>query len=73
MTSPLVTVVGGAIYFTSHLLGQPKSAKEISQVVGVSESTIKLMYRIYLGYKERLIKKTWVESGKAKVENLPDE
>ena len=68
-----VSVAGGAIYFTCHLLGQPKSAKEISSVAGVSESTIKLMYRIYYNYKSRFLPKSWVEAKKLNLDNLPDE
>lgn len=59
----MVVAPGGAIYSTYHLLGQPKSAKEISQVAGVNERTIKL----------ELIMNKKVESGKVKAENLPDE
>lgn len=44
---------------TCNLSGWSKSAKEISQVAGVSENTIKLMYSIHSYYK-RLVKKGWV-------------
>ncbi|KAJ8515792.1 hypothetical protein ONZ45_g6846 [Pleurotus djamor] len=66
-----VSIAGGAIYFTCHLLGKPKSARDISSVAGVSEGTIKLVYRLYFAAKEKLVKKKWIEDGKAKLERLP--
>jgi len=66
-----VSIAGGAIYFTCHLLGKPKSAKEISLVAGVSEGTIKLVYRLYYAEKEKLVKEEWIASGKAKMDRLP--
>jgi len=68
-----VSIAGGAIYFTCHLLGKVKSAKEISLVAGVSEGTIKLVYRLYYADREKLVKQEWIESGRAKMENLPVE
>ncbi|GJE84059.1 cyclin-like protein [Phanerochaete sordida] len=68
-----ISVAGGAIYFTCHLLGKPKSMKDISAVAGVSEATIKLVYRLYYAEKEKLIKEEWVKDGKAKLERLPVE
>ncbi|KIP08353.1 hypothetical protein PHLGIDRAFT_69548 [Phlebiopsis gigantea 11061_1 CR5-6] len=68
-----ISVAGGAIYFTCHLLGKPKSMKDISAVAGVSEATIKLVYRLYYADKEKLVKEEWVKEGKAKLERLPVE
>lgn len=68
-----VSIAGGAIYFTSHLLGKPKSAKDICIVAGVSESTIKLVYRLYYAEREKLVKKEWIEAGKADMARLPAE
>ncbi|KAG8763361.1 transcription initiation factor IIB, partial [Ceratobasidium sp. 423] len=67
-----ISIAGAAIYFTSHLLGQPKSAKDICGVAGVSESTIKLVYKILWQEREKLVKKEWLESGKAVMERLPN-
>lgn len=39
--SPL-SIAAGVVYFTCTLLGKPMTAKEIADVAGVSESTIKL-------------------------------
>lgn len=68
-----VSIAGGAIYFTCHLLGKGKSAREISSVAGVSEGTIKLVYRLYYTEKEKLVKDEWVKEGKAKIDRLPVE
>ncbi|KAG9103882.1 transcription initiation factor IIB [Ceratobasidium sp. 370] len=67
-----ISIAGAAIFFTSHLLGQPKSAKDICNVAGVSESTIKLVYRILWTDRDKLVKKEWLESGKAAMERLPN-
>jgi transcription initiation factor TFIIB len=66
-----VSIAGGAIYFTCHLLGKTKSVRDISAVAGVSEGTIKLVYRLYYAEREKLVKKEWIEEGKAKLERLP--
>ncbi|KDQ64438.1 hypothetical protein JAAARDRAFT_166672 [Jaapia argillacea MUCL 33604] len=68
-----VSIAGGAIYFTCHLLGKPKSAREISAVAGVSEGTIKLVYKLYYADKDRLVKDEWLKEGRAKMERLPIE
>lgn len=68
-----VSIAGGAIYFTCLLLGKPKAARDISAVAGVSEGTIKLVYRLYYLAREKLVKEEWVKDGKANVDNLPAE
>ncbi|KAF7981698.1 hypothetical protein HWV62_32268 [Athelia sp. TMB] len=68
-----VSIAGGAIYFTCHLLGKIKSLRDISSVAGVSESTIKLVYRLYWNDREKLVKKQWIEEGKADLSRLPAE
>ncbi|KAF5388437.1 hypothetical protein D9615_000676 [Tricholomella constricta] len=66
-----VSIAGGAIYFTCHLLGKVKSLRDISAVAGVSEGTIRLVYRLYYAEKEKLVKQEWIDEGKAKLERLP--
>lgn len=66
-----VSIAGGAIYFTCHLLGKVKSARDISTVAGVSEGTIKLVYRLYYAEKEKLVKDVWIKEGKADLSRLP--
>lgn len=68
-----ISIAAGAIYFTCHLLGKSKSAREISSVAGVSEGTIKLVYRLYYSVKEKLVKEEWIKEGRAKLERLPVE
>jgi transcription initiation factor TFIIB len=68
-----VSIAGGAIYFTCHLLGIPKPAKDISVVAGVSEGTIRLVYKYYYKEKEKLVKEEWLKGGKAVMSRLPDE
>jgi len=66
-----VSIAGGAIYFTCHLLGKVKSVRDISAVAGVSEGTIKVVYRLYYRAKEKLVKQEWIDEGKVKLDNLP--
>ncbi|CAA7260126.1 unnamed protein product [Cyclocybe aegerita] len=66
-----VSIAGGAIYFTCLLLGKLKSVRDISMVAGVSEGTIKLVYRLYYAEKEKLVKQEWIDEGKAKLDRLP--
>ncbi|KZO98134.1 TFIIB-domain-containing protein [Calocera viscosa TUFC12733] len=68
-----ISIAGGAIYFTTHLLGQPKHARDISKVANVSESTIKLVYKGFVAEKEKLVPKEWLDDGKAKWDRLPIE
>lgn len=68
-----ISIAAGAIYYTCHLLGKVRGTKDVSKVAGVSEGTIKLVYRLYFSVKEKLLKEEWVKSGKAKLERLPVE
>jgi len=65
-----VSIAGGAILFTTLLLGHQKPIKDISQVAGVSESTIKIVYRLFYQSKEALVKPEWIESGRADFSRL---
>ncbi|KAK0461807.1 cyclin-like protein [Desarmillaria tabescens] len=67
-----VSIAGGAIYFTCLLLGKPKSTRDIGAVAGVSDGTIKLVYRLYLAEKDKLVKQKWIDEGKANPDNLKD-
>jgi transcription initiation factor TFIIB len=57
--SPLSNA-GACIFFASHLVGVGKSAKEISQVAGVSDTTIKGAYKFLYSEKDRLIQSKWL-------------
>ena len=50
-----VSVAAACIYLASHLYGQPKSTKEIANVTGVSEVTIKNSYRGLFNEREKLL------------------
>jgi len=65
-----VSIAGGAILFATLLLGKTKPVKDISQVAGVSEGTIKLVYRLFYAAREKLVKAEWVESGKVDMSRL---
>lgn len=66
-----VSIAGGAIYFTCHLLSKSKSLKDIGAVAGVSEGTIKLVYKIYYNERQQLVKEEWIKDGKADLDRLP--
>ncbi|KAH7907144.1 cyclin-like protein [Hygrophoropsis aurantiaca] len=65
-----VSIAGGAIFFTCLLLGKPKPARDISAVAGVSEGTIRLVYKLYLEEKEQLVKKELIDEGKADLSRI---
>ncbi|KFY28716.1 hypothetical protein V493_02799 [Pseudogymnoascus sp. VKM F-4281 (FW-2241)] len=68
--SPL-SVAAACIYMASHLLGKPKSAREIGNMAGVSDGTIRTAYKFLYQDRERLIEPEWLAGGKGKMENLP--
>ncbi len=68
-----VSIVGGAIYFACLLLGVPKHIKDIVAVAGVSEGTIKVVYRLYYTGRQKLVKDEWIKEGKVNMDRLPVE
>jgi transcription initiation factor TFIIB len=66
-----VSIASGIIYFTAMLFGYQVSLKDIGINAGVSEGTIKLVYRLLWAERESLVNEKWIEEGKAKWENLP--
>ena len=68
--SPLSTAAA-CIYLASHLMKNPRSAKEISSVVGVSDGTIRTSYKYLEPNKELLIDPEWLKDGKGDMDNLP--
>ena len=68
--SPL-SVAAACIYMTSHLLGNPRSPKEISLVAGVSDGTIRTAYKFLYQEREKLIEPAWIKDGKGNMDNLP--
>lgn len=55
----------------SHLMGQPKSPKEIASVAGVSDGTIRTAYKLLYAEKDKLIDPKWLEDGKGDLKKLP--
>ena len=68
--SPL-SAAAACIYFASHLMGFPKTAKEISAVAGVSDGTIRTSYKLLEAEKDNLIDPEWLKISTANVDNLP--
>ena len=72
--SPL-SIAAACIYTGSHLMGQPKTAKDISVVAGVSDGTIRNAYKLIYPKRELLIKPEWLLTGKGRLvgdlDNLP--
>jgi transcription initiation factor TFIIB len=68
--SPL-SIVAACLYMISHLAGVPKSAKEISAVVGVSDGTIRGAYKQLYAEKDRLITDEIVAKANGDRANLP--
>jgi transcription initiation factor TFIIB len=60
--SPL-SIAAVAIYIISHLMGMPKTPKEISIPAGVSDGTIRASYKIAFNERDRLIRPEWIEKG----------
>jgi transcription initiation factor TFIIB len=68
--SPL-SVAAACIYMASYLLKKPKSPKEISNVAGVSDGTIRTAYKHLYMERERLIEPEWIANGKGDMALLP--
>lgn len=56
--SPL-SVAAACIFFTSHLMGDPKPSKDIASVAGVSDGTIKTAYKYLYQAREELVEASW--------------
>lgn len=68
--SPL-SAASACIYMASYLMKQPKTAKEISAVAGVSDGTIRTSYKFLYAERERLIDPEWIKDGKGDMKLLP--
>jgi len=68
-----VSIAGGAIYFVCHLMGRPKSSRDIAAVAGTSAGTIKLVYRLYYQEREKIVPNELLESGKGDLSRLPND
>ena len=69
--SPL-SAAAACIYMGSHLMGEPKSPRDIAQVAGVSDGTIRTAYKQLYAEKERLINPDWLSPGRGgDIDRLP--
>lgn len=68
--SPL-SAAAACIYFASHLMRQPRSAKDISATAGVSDGTIRTSYKLLEAVKEQLVDEDWLKDGKGDISLLP--
>ena len=67
--SPL-SIAGVAIYMVTHLMGIPKTTKEIGESSGVSDGTIRTAYKTIYAQRMDVIKPEWIQKG-ADPELLP--
>lgn len=67
--SPL-SVAAVALYIVSNLMGHPRTAKAIGEVVKVSDGTIRSAWRKIYDERLSIVKQTWIDKG-GNVENLP--
>ncbi|KAK6349161.1 transcription initiation factor IIB [Orbilia blumenaviensis] len=66
-----ISSAAACIYMISHLMRQPKTAKEISAVAGVSDGTIKTAYKLLYNEHVALVDQKWIEGGKGDTALLP--
>jgi transcription initiation factor TFIIB len=69
--SPL-SVAAASIYMASWLLGDGKIPKQISQVIGVSDGTIKTSYKLLYQDREKMIEPEWIADLKGDMGRLPN-
>ncbi|KAI4154839.1 MAG: hypothetical protein LQ341_000279 [Variospora aurantia] len=68
--SPISTAAA-CIFMASYLAGEGRTAKDISQVAGVSDGTIRNAYKIMYQRKQELVKPEWIADGRADFKRLP--
>jgi transcription initiation factor TFIIB len=56
----------------SWLLGDGKTPKQISQVIGVSDGTIKTSYKLLYQDREKMIEPEWIADLKGDMSRLPN-
>ena len=60
--SPL-SIAGVAIYMITHLMGVPKTTKEIGDASGVSDGTIRTAYKTMYPQRMNVVKTEYLEKG----------
>lgn len=69
--SPL-SVAAACIYMASHLMGDPRTTKEIAATAGVSDGTIKTAYKFLYQQRAALVETAWLKpGGVGDMDNLP--
>ncbi|SCU91417.1 LAMI_0E05820g1_1 [Lachancea mirantina] len=66
-----ITIAASAIYMAILLFKVDISATQVSQVLSVTEGTIKGGYKILYEYKDKVVDPQLIRSGKVSFENLP--
>jgi transcription initiation factor TFIIB len=57
--SPL-SIAGACLYLVSHLMGHPKTPKEIGAAVEVSDGTIRTAYKLMHAAQDKIILEEWI-------------
>ena len=60
--SPL-SIAGACLYLVSHLMGHPKTPKEIGAAVEVSDGTIRTAYKLMHAAQDQIIQEGWLTKG----------
>jgi transcription initiation factor TFIIB len=60
--SPL-SITGACIYLVAHLMGQPRTPKDIGLAVDVSDGTIRTAYKLIAAATDRIISDEWIRKG----------
>ncbi|PSN66812.1 cyclin-like protein [Corynespora cassiicola Philippines] len=60
--SPL-SITGACIYLIAHLMGHPRSPKDIGSAVDVSDGTIRTAYRLIHAALDKIIEESWIKRG----------
>ncbi|WBW73253.1 transcription factor TFIIB [Schizosaccharomyces osmophilus] len=66
-----ISIAASGIYMISALMGYPKTPKEISEVTGVSDSTIRIAYKLLHAERQKLIDPKWVAKNSTMDAMLP--
>ncbi|KAK4705913.1 transcription initiation factor TFIIB, partial [Phenoliferia sp. Uapishka_3] len=59
-----ITVAAACILFATSLWGIPAKAKDIAQVAGVQDSTIRTSYKFLYAVKEKLVDEKWFDASR---------
>ena len=68
--SPL-SVAAACIYMAAHLMGHPKSPKEVGTMCGVSDGTIRTSYKHLYEAREKLVLQEWTTVRNGDMRRLP--